>query len=167
MQKNKPKMELIPALNTLGKKVNKWYPDINSGGCCVYAVIVAEELLSRGRKPEIVVGNLGQPIIKIGQARNNVVNRNSMAEWGSAGVHFNHVGVTFRHKGVWFVYDSDGVNPLKIGRIGRYRLYPGRMTVEEARLVAADAGGWNKSFNRKCVPKLRLRVKEFLETNLN
>lgn len=159
-------MDLIPALNTLGKKVNRWYPYINSGGCCIYAVIVAEELILRGRKPQIVVGNLSQSLTKIGQARNNVINRNSMAEWRSAGICFNHVGVAFRHKGVWFIYDSDGVNPLSIGRLGRFTLYPGLMTIEDTRLIAAS-GGWNNCFNQRCIPKLRLRVKEFLKTNLN
>ena len=52
-------MDLIESLNTLGQRINRWYPEINHGGCCVYASLIGEELRKRGVEVRVIVAAWG------------------------------------------------------------------------------------------------------------
>jgi len=39
--------DICLTLDRLAIRINRWYPNVNLGGCCVFAVIVAEELRAR------------------------------------------------------------------------------------------------------------------------
>ena len=158
-------MNLFEALNTLGQRINKSYPNINNGGCCVYAAAVGEELLKRGVNVRTVVANSYDASLNINKARKGVNNTNQKDEWNQAGVYFNHVGVEFKLGGKWFLYDSDGVNP-RGKKLGSYKVHPGFLSVEEAKALAAEAKGWNDSFNRRSIPALKKHIKNFLASAL-
>lgn len=158
-------MNLFEALNTLGNRINRFYPNVNHGGCCVYASIIGEDLLSRGLKTRVVVANSWEAKKNLNKVRKQVNNTNQKEEWNAAGIYFNHVGVEFKLGGKWFLYDSDGVNP-RGPKLGSYKVHPGFISVEEAKALAAEREGWNESFNRRSIPGLRKHVKQFLDTNL-
>lgn len=103
-------MNVINALNILGRRINRWYPTINHGGCCVFAVLVAEELLKRNIPVEIIVA-ADAASGNIDRAREQV-NSNRKDEWNAAGIYFNHVGIEFIIDGNVYHFETEhGVNP--------------------------------------------------------
>lgn len=159
-------MDIIEALNVLGKRINRWYPNINSGGCCVYAAMVAEELHKRGVDVCIIVAAECSDDDEGHNADLNYLERNiksnSKADWNNNGVFFNHVGIEFRIGDDIYHYDSNGVHPEDV-MLDCWRLYEGRISIETAKSLAEEAEGWNTTFNRKSIPSLRLHVSNFFK----
>ena len=85
--------------------------------------------------------------------------------WNDNGVWFNHVAVEFKHKGRWYHYDTDNVQTQKKD-FGDYVVHPGRLTVFEAKAIGNEESGWNTSFDRNSIPRLREHVKRYLATTL-
>lgn len=156
--------DLPKVLDALGQRINRWYESINCGGCCVYAVIVAEELQMRGVETRIIVGAYSAKN-NIERVKQRISNIGSKAEWCENGVWFNHVGVEFKYRGRWYHYDTDGANRRQ-KHFKQYEIYPGRLTVAEAKAVADEEAGWNESFNRDRIPQLKKHVKRYLATTL-
>lgn len=153
-------------LDTLGRRINKWYPKINNGGCCVFAGIVGNELQKRGIETNIIVGAYGASEAQdIDQIRARVNKSGDVGEWNANGVYFNHVGVEFFHDGDGFHYDTDGVHYAD-SKLKHWVLYPGRLTVEEAILLSQHREAWNEEFDRAQIPSLRRHIRQFLATNL-
>lgn len=159
------KTDLVQILNTLGDRINRWYPDINAGGCCVYASLVGEELRKRGIKTRIIVAN-DVPRGNIDKIRQTIKNINSKSDWNDKDVYFQHVGVEFVYNNETFHYDSNGVNG-KGKHLGEWKIYPGRFSVDEAKALADEAKGWCSSFNRRKIPSLKRHVQKYLATNLS
>ena len=157
-------MDLIESLNTLGQRINRRYPEINKGGCCVYASLIGEELRKRGIEVRIIVAAWGANK-NLDKVRPRLMKTDRKVEWNDNDVYFNHVGVEFRHKGKTFHYDSDGVNP-KSKKLKSYDVYPGRLSVDEAKLLAAEPEGWNDSFGRSKIPSLKRHVRSYLAAKL-
>ena len=157
-------MDLIESLNTLGQRINRWYPEINEGGCCVYASLIGEELRKRGIEVRIIVAAWGANK-NLDKVRPRLMKTDRKVEWNDNDVYFNHVGVEFRHKGKTFHYDSNGVNP-KSKKLKSYVVYPGRLSVDEAKLLAAEPEGWNDSFGRSKIPSLKRHVRSYLAAKL-
>lgn len=159
-------MNLITALNTLGERVNRWYPFINCGGCCVFAVLVAEELQRRGIETCIIVGadvDEDEEIADLREVEKKA--KNNKADWNNNGVFFNHVGIEFRFGDEFYHYDTDGVHPEDV-MLGIYRIYGGGITVETAKALAEEADGWNTTFDRKKIPSLRRHIRRYLASTL-
>jgi hypothetical protein len=157
-------MLLIDTLNNLGTEVNRRWPYINSGGCCVYAALVGAELLARDVKVHVVVGAHcaeTADTLDITEGKNHVQNIGDPHEWNAIGVYFNHVGLEFRIGKKWFQYDSDGVMP-RIHIIDIYPKYLGYLTVDDAAALAASEEGWNCMFDRGHIPTLTKYVKSFM-----
>ncbi len=154
-------MNLIRRLNMLGKEINTSYPRINSGGCCVYASLVAEELIKLGVKVQGIVGYWNaksepsldyiRPLIKTG----------TLSDWHDNGVNFSHVGLEFIHNGYTRHYDSNGVSFQRKKLMG-FPLYDGRLLPKELRKLAASREGWNPYFNRRDIPDIRKLIAEHM-----
>lgn len=161
-------ISVIATLNTLGRRINRWYPYINCGGCCVFASIVGEELLKRGIEARIIVGtdmddedraegsNLNDLESSVGPQKER---------WNDNGVFFNHVGVELRLDDDVYHYDTDGINP-ESQMLKQYLLYDGSISVETAKALADEVEGWNECFDRKQIPSLRGHIRRFLAANL-
>ena len=156
-------MDLIAQLNTLGRRVNRCYPTINNGGCCVYAVLVCKELKKlKVRTSIIVAGYNGE--LNVQQARKNIKNIADHREWWDNGVYFNHVGIEFTYKGKKYHYDSNGVK-LAGDNLMNFPLYKGKMRLKWAETLANQAGSWNHMFNRDKIPTLTKKVETFMDPN--
>jgi hypothetical protein len=168
------RMNLFETLNTLGHRIKLWYPEINEGGCCVYASIIGEELLARGIETRIVVAGSDGSKTNLNRIRRKVGNTKQKSAWHDVGIYFTHVGVEFKLGGKWFIYDCDGVNPrgLMLGlfrtpmKLGNFKLHPGFISVADATALAAEPEGWNYCFDRKSIPSMKKRVKKFLMNSL-
>lgn len=165
LHKRVREMNLFEALNTLGRRINRSYPALNEGGCCVYAATIGEELLKRGLKVRVVIANSFEAKKNLNRVRHKVNNTNQKRDWNSAGIYFNHVGVEFKLGGKWFLYDSDGVNP-RGKKLGSYQVHPGFISVADAKALADESKGWNCSFSRRSIPHLKKHIKNFLATAL-
>lgn len=162
-------MDLRSVLNKLGANINRRYPDINSGGCCVFASLVGHELERRNIDTKIIVASTcpedkGHKA-SIDDARLFVGRDNCMSRWNDEGIQFSHVGIEFRLGDDVYHYDSNGAHP-EDALLGIYRIYPGRLTVKEATELANDGDGWNSMFDRDDIPGLRMRIQKFFNTNL-
>lgn len=151
-------------LNRLADRIDRWYPTVNSGGCCVLAVIIAQELRKRNIPVEIIVAADGASE-NIDRAREKVKS-NRKHEWNSAGVYFNHVGIEFRLGDDVYHFDTEGRVKPEDFMLGTREIYEGRLTVEEAKELADEAEGWNPVFDRKTIPSLRRHVKRYLAINM-
>jgi len=157
-------MDLHETLNTLGQRINRYYPEINHGGCCVYASLIGEELRKRGIESRVIVAAWGATT-NIDKVRPQLMNTDRKVEWNDNDVYFNHVGVEFKYKGKTFHYDSDGVKP-KSKKLKSYVIYPGRLSVDEAKLLADEPEGWNESFERSKIPALKRHVRSYLAAKM-
>jgi len=158
--------ELSETLNKLGRRIKRWYPYINNGGCCVYASIVGSELQRRGIDTRIIVGAWnGNEKIDINEARSNLQRPERMEEWNENNVFFNHVGVEIKFKGAIYHHDANGVTKKKKS-LDNFRIYQGRLSVAEAKALAANPEGWNDSFDRRSIPKLKQHISKYLAANL-
>lgn len=152
---------LAAHLEKMGKRIERFFPNVNYGGCCVYAVIVAKELQLRGARPRIVVSRMegfGNGKENIEEARHLVRRPEVEMDWNDHGIHFNHVGVEFRYFGAWWQHDTLETKPFD-GKLMDWNVYDGRLTIREAELLASVPGNWNSQFLRNRIPALRAMVK--------
>lgn len=161
-------MNIETKLNQLGKIVKERYPDINCGGCCVYAAMIVDALKKHDIQAKGIVAAFGagkpgwmtSEIATITAVRKKI-QKNEIVEWQSNGISFNHVGVEFKIGSVKKHYDTAGVR--KAGKmLDGMPIYTGRMEYVELRALAGKKAGWNESFNRKDIPALRRLVKSHL-----
>lgn len=158
------KQDVIEVLNQLGQRINRWYPAINNGGCCVFAAIVGRELARRGFRVRVIVANRW-PNVNIEEVKTNLKCIHSMYEWEENGVSFTHVGIEFQYNGRWWHYDTNGVHP-KRKTLDGIKVNPGRLTVAEAELLARYGEDWNDMFSRRKIPSLRRHIVRYLGANL-
>jgi hypothetical protein len=153
-------MDLKETLDSLGQRINRWYPEINHGGCCVYAALIGEELRKRNIEVRVIVAAWGARK-NLDKVRTKLNNANRKEEWNGKDVYFNHVGVEFVYNGKTYHYDSDGVKP-KSKNLKSFSVYPGRLSVDEARALADEPEGWNSDFNRSKIPSLKRHIRSYL-----
>ncbi len=152
---------IVDTLNRLGNAVEASVTYLNSGGCCVYAALVARELADRGYPVKGVVvsygATKGKP--KIYEVRKTLNNSKDLVDWNGH-VSFSHVGIEFRADGKVYRYDSNGVVGAK-DPLMNMAPYPGRLKVDELEAFASGQEGWNNTFNRNQIPKLKKLVKSY------
>ena len=157
-------MSLIGQLNKLGKAVNEKYPTINYGGCCVYAAIVAEALLLRNIKVRGIVSSYDAEDFNDHNTIDNIrpyIKHHVLWRWQDNGISFSHVGLEFEINGKLRHYDSKGVK-MASDFFDYMPIYKGRLQAYELVKLASRAQGWNSSFNRRHIPKIRKMVQEYL-----
>jgi hypothetical protein len=147
---------LLDTLNLLGVKVAARYPNLNQGGCCVYAALVARELSNRMIPVKGLITTFDPGSLSLDVVRQRV-NNNSLFEWKENSVSFYHVGLEFTLEKKTFRYDSNGVVSSR-ARLLDCLPYKGRLTVNELEDLADD-NDWNRCFNRQNIPAIRLMVK--------
>ena len=159
------KMNLLDKLDNLGKDVFEKYEYINYGGCCVYALAVAESLLQyRIKAKGIVVSRDAVSWDNKHRALGNVrrkLERNTTFEWNRHGVFFAHVGLEFTYQGKVWHYDTHGCR-LKSDEFYEMSIYRGRLSIDEMRELTTGKQGWNPLFNKKHIPAVRKMVQEAL-----
>jgi len=135
--------------------------EINFGGCCVYAALVARELIARGHPARGVVyaGLFDDNSANLDEVRNELREPKTVRAWNKRGVVFNHVAIETEIGDETVVFDSDGF------RQPRGDMYAGRLTVEELEALAGlgpneteTHRGWNSTFDRDLIPDLRETV---------
>lgn len=160
-------MDLIMQLNELGKRVDRCFPTINNGGCCVYAVMIAKELRKRKLRPKIVVANRDDyKLPNLVEVRKRIKRVANHEEWHANGIYFYHVGVEFTYKRKRYFYDTEGVVPAG-AILNGCPIYPGRLRLDWAEKIAAHQGTWNKDFDRTQIPRLQKKVTAFFDTESN
>lgn len=155
-------MDIERKLNHLGRMVYQTYPHINLGGCCVFAAIVAEELIKHDIQAVGIVAawSAGRHSATIDKARINI-RKNTINEWKDNGIALNHVGLEFKIKGKKKHYDTNGIIPA-LKEFDSMPIYKGRLQLGELKALAAKRSGWNETFSRRNIPALRQLIKEHL-----
>jgi len=145
-------MDLISVLSDIGRKINKFIDSPNFGGCAVIAAAVGQEL-QKYTEVEIIVrdgwhGNSAD----LNEIRNNLAPemKTHVFNWNEMGVVFGHVLVKFKHGDTWKVFDSDNIVDFN-----EHDYCSGHITVEEAQAIASCEEGWNPTFRRHQIPRIR------------
>lgn len=160
-------MDLISQLNQLGAYAQLQIPNLNNGGCCVFAAMVARELRDMGVK----VG--GVPIADImwgdptwgnvDEARANVSDPGCSEQWEENGIAFSHVGLEVEIGDAVYYFDSRGLRSFDAPmRYPEWKPLPGRLTVEEMEALAERPHNWNWKFDRTNIPYLKQIVEDYL-----
>lgn len=159
---------LFDLLNDLGRSIEKDLPKINYGGCAVVAAEIATALDSRLNIPARVRTSAPYmhefDVCDVDVARILVDDPDNATatDWGDAGLSFGHVIVEFRYNGTWYHYDTSGVVPSrKRTNQFNYVLFPGYLTITEARSIADSPDGWNPQFDRQYIPYLRNKITQY------
>lgn len=158
------KMDLFDTLNELGQRINRWYPYINYGGCCVFAALVGQELLARNIRARVIIAQ-GYDHTNVEEVRQKVKNIFDMHEWQDNGVSFSHVGLEFHFRGQYWHYDTNGVHK-KSTKLDHMKINPGRLTVADAKILADKGNDWNDVFDRRSIPRLRRHIKKFFAAKM-
>ena len=157
-------MDLEQKLNRLGKEVYERYPDINNGGCCVYAAMIVAELKKLNIPAKGIIASHSAAYSDGIDKVRPLIENNTIYEWRANGVCFSHVGVEFTLNGKKKHYDTAGVHKA-CSKLDGMPIYKGRMEYAELRALAAKKHGWNTCFNRKHIPAVRRLVKSFFEVD--
>lgn len=163
-------MDIIEKLNNLGQEAMERFPSLNSGGCAVFASLVADELAKQGIEAEGVVAmDFWDYTPNIDKARKHVNNVDDGDEWEANGVRLSHVGLKLNLNGKEMLYDSEGLRPVNRTRnsLMGYDVIQGTFTREELRALADNAWNWNSMFNRQNIPKLKKLIESELRTHDN
>lgn len=110
------------------------FPDINNGGCGVFAALLGKELQGFG-KVHIRVGHYNLYPQTLPNLKSTTVK-----DWYQKGVYFDHVFVEF------------GFPSMKP--------YRGSIPLEIINAIAHQKGAWNPTFNRRDIPTLRKMIRE-------
>ena len=154
-------------------KINHIVPNLNCGGCGIFAHALGAELQSAGINCKVV--SLGPDKPK--EAPDKIVERlKSNGELTPKSCHDNgiqiwHLMVEVKNeKGVNFYIDSTGVKYSDDnGRIhfaGRGCYIDGRMSIEDCKTISDIVHGWNSRFDRSFIPKIYDFVKRRVQTIL-
>jgi len=158
-------VELNKALKTLGKNVAHRWPNINNGGCGVFAGYVGRELIRLGVETRIIVASGSVDDMteeEFDNIQNSLAFRANIEEWNSNGVYFSHIGVEFYYNKKLWHYDTNGVHKA-CDELDGMPLYPGRLSVGEAIHIAEDSTGWNCMFDRSEIPRVNFHIRSFFK----
>lgn len=160
-------MTIIDKLNELGDAVMDDVDNLNSGGCGIFAAMVAKSLIDKGIPTslfscwdEIWDGQGGN----IDLARPLVKDVGEYQDWRENGIRNAHVGVEFEFDGKLYHYDSsEGVHEARnwLSRES-WIVNDGRYTLAEMEALNERPHNWNSRFDRKQIPKIQHYVEEYL-----
>lgn len=151
-------------LDYLAEVVSDNISNINYGGCCVFAALIAKHLQHFFDVRIIVFSH--EVDITIDEARSHIQN-NIPEEWNLNGIYFGHVVIEYvDRKGNFNQYDSEGITKSdRFGYSGLDRV-EGYLTIDETISLANEADGWNDCFNREQIPKMKEIIDNFFEPYL-
>lgn len=150
-------------LDDLASDILQNHPNIDFGGCCVFAAHVAKYLVQHVTI-RIVIGQDYSSIRNLNRIREKI-NPLEKTEWEDHDIDFAHVLVEFKQKGKWFAYDAtNGVMGKKEHwEESRWRRNKGEITIEEATSLA-NTPTWNSDFDRDEIPEVRRRIDNFFRS---
>lgn len=145
-------------LNKLARDILDAFPDINNGGCCVFAALIAKQL--QHYYPVRILAFGKKPTTSIDYARSKV-KKNNCREWGRNDIDLYHIVVEFCDEdGVFYHYDTTGVHN-SLGSIREdLKKIPGSFAIQEACELASDFRGWNTDFDRRNIPNIDKVIKK-------
>lgn len=147
-------------LTTLSKQILNQFPNINDGGCCVFAALVAQELKEFC---DVKVVVFSTSLSNIEDVRPNISNY-TCAEWERNGIAFNHIVLEIYAQiipenptNVWH-YDATGIfSTDRSMNSGRSPV--GYLSIAECIELANDPIGWNPTFDRRDIPIIQKIIK--------
>lgn len=152
-------------LSILGQLLNSEISNINRGGCCVVASMIAP-LLDRHFPTRIRVfgwdyeETAGIDLTDV----HKELTINNTTEWNKKGVFFSHVVVEFTHRRQTYQMDTDRVHRCKdVAMYPEYVAYDGDLSFQAAIDLANDCTGWNRAFNRGDIPHMQQIIHTFFE----
>jgi hypothetical protein len=154
-------MDFLRHLEEFGNRVEALYPDINRGGCCVFASLVGQHLEHFFPTRVRVGDNMYNE--DINAVRPNI-KQNTVKEWNANGVYFGHVILELDVDGKSIHFDTTGI--IDAGptmTLNCFDIMPGHLSVQEATELAAHQDGWNKSFNRRHIRTIKGMVTKFFK----
>lgn len=161
---------LIAFLTDLGADVKLNYPNINCGGCGVYAYLVGKQLekLDKNIKVEAItnVDIFGDEISPM-DALDYIKDETDIFEWVDNGVSFGHIAlcIVIDDKSP-IVFDTDHIGT------GHYRFeqtesidfeFGNGFTMEQLKPLVESAKGWNESFDRDDIPYIEQMIEGWFE----
>lgn len=166
-KKTNQQIMLETKLNDLGAEVYREFPSINSGGCCVFAAAVANELKHHGIPVSGIVSawDADEGSHNINDVRKKIPT-NTVRHWNARGIQFYHVGIEFTIGKIKYHYDTTGVKKAS-NTLDDMPIYNGRLELYELRALAGKKKGWNSNFNRRCIPQLRALIKQRLANDID
>lgn len=156
------------ALRALAEQANKQFPDLNSGGCAVFAVMVADALRAQGINARIAVAMYHPPGLSMFSARHNAKhggnNPPEMEDYNASDIYFNHVAVSFIINGRRWIYETTGglQRRTRHTHVMGMSLVPGSLSVDEVRPIAFSPWGWNDQFDRDDIPLVQELIADYL-----
>jgi hypothetical protein len=150
------KTQIYQAIRNVGGLRN-----INYGGCCVFASILANHLqhlvptrIAVYEDPD----DEEDPIAESIDSARAKLTSNTAREWNRNGVYFNHVVVECDIGDETVEIDSSGIFATDGSIISDCVKLPGYLTIPEATELAASSVGWNWWFDRDQIPEMERLV---------
>ena len=148
-------MSLLTAIKQIQESVAA-IPNINCGGCAVFAALLGQQLNKRKINFKVRVAddehNYELDAVPIARARNCV----RPAEWETNGVGFGHVFFEVEDGGKKLFFDSNTIQPaggkIQLPGYGTLNVYHDPISLKETVLIARDKSYWTSRFNRKRIP---------------
>jgi hypothetical protein len=140
--------------------VNTVIPNLNSGGCGVFAHAMASELEHKGFKPKVAVlanksfGYLEDDFVEeiIEHVLDGKEEKLTAKVLNDSGSDIAHMMVYLEEEDLYI--DSEGVYEcLGESDWSSYK-HQFNMSVEHTGLIVSKTPGWNPTFNRKFIPKI-------------
>lgn len=162
--------ELFKRLSALQVAIDEHIEYMNYGGCAVVAGMVGEVLQGLDITCDIATPTYGKSAVEV---RPNVGPRATASTWYRNGLSTDHLAVRFRIDGVTYIWDSDCLSEGGItfgGDAGDDLTAAGQLgdglTVQECVRIGLNKTGWNSTFDREQIPKLRTLVEYHLKFGL-
>lgn len=155
---------MLNRLNEAMREFADSFTDINSGGCCVMAAIIAQHINHVVDDLRIRVVSWYGGSSSLDEIREHVVDPMNKLLWNAQGCKFSHVWVEFTYDGERYAIDTDsGVLPVQEFYSSWGTPMDGCFTIEEACSFADDADGWNRCFDRDQIPDMVRLADELLD----
>ena len=156
-------------LHELQHEVTQTIPNLNCGGCGIFASEVAKRMARLGYEVEVITPSHRGSVTPL-EISKNVSNRKSKKciTWDDLGLHRNHLAVRFKSRGLVYTYDSTALllGGKKFGSAGfyvcRYGFGKG-LTWQQASKLARDKTAWNQEFDRVYTDLLKSIIRRYFD----
>ena len=151
--------KLFSTLNSLSV-IGEKFKHINRGGCGAFALYLSKELDKRNIKHDILwIGddyhNAEKVIRNTFQSNSNV----TLEDFSDNGIFLSHVMVRIGKKFI----DSEGVYKGFDNTRWSHRRVLSKVSNKELFKLVDNPKGWNDTFNRKLMPKIKKDIKKIME----
>jgi hypothetical protein len=157
-------MDIVECLRACGSEVRDRLPEVNRGGCCVYAANVAMALEAAGLTVWGVLTSQLRGTDDLNMVREQDRPK-TLLQWNNAGILIGHVMVQFELDNRVWTHDCTRTTCDQVRKDFAFNepLVPGYITVAEMVSIAAARKGWNLVFNRRSgSPTIRAAVRRHL-----